>query len=80
MIYYKNLFKLQGATSSREPLLTSSSTTTGTGSAQTPDDDDDNNVYNKPPPFDMLPKLPGVIPVSGHNISTGWLQRQLYHY
>ncbi|XP_044729543.1 transient receptor potential-gamma protein [Chrysoperla carnea] len=63
----------QGATSSREPLLTSSSTTTGTGSAQTPDDDDDNNVYNKPPPFDMLPKLPGVIPVSGHNISTGWL-------
>lgn len=74
---------MQGTTSSREPLLTSSSTTTGTGSAQTPDDDE--NEFNpkitttSPSPgaqkeqFNILPKLPGIIPVTGHNISTGWL-------
>ncbi|XP_025831797.1 transient receptor potential-gamma protein [Agrilus planipennis] len=55
---------LPRATSSREPLLyNSSSSTQATGSSQTPEDDYKHN--NGP-----LPKLPGVIPLSGH---TGWL-------
>lgn len=48
--------------SSREPLLyTSSSSNPATGSTQTPDEE-----------FKLLNKLPGVIPLSGHN-NTGWL-------
>lgn len=54
---------------SREPLMYnySSSSNPATGSSQTPDDE------YKPNTSQSLPKLPGVIPVSGHNGPTGWL-------
>ncbi|XP_050300048.1 transient receptor potential-gamma protein isoform X3 [Anthonomus grandis grandis] len=53
--------------SSREPLLyTSSSSNPATGSTQTPDEEFKQNQH-------LLPKLPGVIPLSGHNHNTGWL-------
>ncbi|XP_063903839.1 transient receptor potential-gamma protein isoform X2 [Zophobas morio] len=53
--------------SSREPLLYySSSSNQATGSSQTPEEEFRNNSQS-------LPKLPGVIPLSGHNGPTGWL-------
>ncbi|XP_048519187.1 transient receptor potential-gamma protein-like, partial [Dendroctonus ponderosae] len=53
--------------SSREPLLyTSSSSNPPTGSTQTPDEECKQTQH-------ILPKLPGVIPLSGHNHNTGWL-------
>ncbi|KAJ8960377.1 hypothetical protein NQ314_006067 [Rhamnusium bicolor] len=53
---------------SREPLMyNSSSSNPATGSSQTPDDE------YKPNTSQSLPKLPGVIPLSGHNGPTGWL-------
>ncbi|XP_044748362.1 transient receptor potential-gamma protein isoform X2 [Coccinella septempunctata] len=51
---------------SREPLLYSSSSNQATASSQTPEDDYRNQSQS-------LPKLPGIIPLSGHNNSTGWL-------
>ncbi|CAG9761861.1 unnamed protein product [Ceutorhynchus assimilis] len=52
--------------SSREPLLyTSSSSNPATGSTQTPDEEFRSNQA-------ILPKLPGIIPLSGHN-NAGWL-------
>ncbi|XP_031341305.1 transient receptor potential-gamma protein isoform X1 [Photinus pyralis] len=59
---------LPTGTSSREPLLyNSSSSTQATGSSQTPEDEykQSGQYYN--------PKLPGIIPISGHNGPTGWL-------
>ncbi|XP_068907352.1 transient receptor potential-gamma protein isoform X4 [Tenebrio molitor] len=54
--------------SSREPLLyCSSSSNQATGSSQTPEDEFKGNNSHS------LPKLPGVIPLSGHNGPTGWL-------
>ncbi|KAJ8982358.1 hypothetical protein NQ317_013109 [Molorchus minor] len=53
---------------SREPLMcNSSSSNPATGSLPTPDDE------YKPNTSHSLSKLPGVIPVSGHNGPTGWL-------
>ncbi|KAL3265355.1 hypothetical protein HHI36_009563 [Cryptolaemus montrouzieri] len=53
---------------SREPLLyNSSSSNQATGSSQTPEDEYKNQTSHS------LPKLPGVIPLDGHNNSTGWL-------
>lgn len=55
-------------TSSREPLLYySSSSNQATGSSQTPEEEFKGNNSQS------LPKLPGVIPLSGHNGPTGWL-------
>ncbi|XP_017783884.1 PREDICTED: transient receptor potential-gamma protein-like [Nicrophorus vespilloides] len=55
-------------TSSREPLLyNSSSSNPTTCSSQTPEDEYKGNTGSS------LPKLPGVIPLSGHNGPTGWL-------
>lgn len=52
--------------SSREPLLySSSSSNQATGSSQTPEEEFKANS--------ILPKLPGVIPLSGHNGPAGWL-------
>ncbi|XP_066245604.1 transient receptor potential-gamma protein [Euwallacea similis] len=52
--------------SSREPLLhTSSSSNPATGSTQTPDEEFKNGSQ-------LLTKLPGVIPLGGHN-NAGWL-------
>lgn len=54
--------------SSREPLLCySSSSNQATGSSQTPEEEF--KTHNS----QSLPKLPGVIPLSGHNGPTGWL-------
>lgn len=60
---------MPGSGTSREPLMYnySSSSNPATGSSQTPDDD------YKPNTSQSLSKLPGVIPVSGHNGPTGWL-------
>lgn len=54
--------------SSREPLLNNSSYSSNpaTGSSQTPEDEYRHNGQG-------LPKLPGVIPLSGHNGPAGWL-------
>lgn len=53
--------------SSREPLLyNSSSSNQATGSSQTPEEEYRNNGQG-------LSKLPGVIPLSGHNCPSGWL-------
>lgn len=52
--------------SSREPLIYTSSSNPTTGSSQTPEDDYKANSQS-------LPKLPGVIPLSGHNGPSGWL-------
>ncbi|GJQ65198.1 hypothetical protein Trydic_g7337 [Trypoxylus dichotomus] len=53
--------------SSREPLLyNSSSSNQATGSSQTPEEEYRNNGQG-------LNKLPGVIPLSGHNCPSGWL-------
>lgn len=59
----------QGA-SSREPLLynSSNSSNQATGSSQTPEDE-----YKQHNSVQPLPKLPGVIPLSGHNGPSGWL-------
>lgn len=59
----------QGA-SSREPLLynSSNSSNPATGSSQTPEDE-----YKQHNSIQPLPKLPGVIPLSGHNGPSGWL-------
>lgn len=58
---------LPTGTSSREPLLyhSSSSTQATTGSSQTPEDE-----YKQ---GHLYPKLPGIIPLSGHNGPAGWL-------
>ncbi|KAK9870767.1 hypothetical protein WA026_009728 [Henosepilachna vigintioctopunctata] len=53
---------------SREPLLyNSSSSNPATGSSQTPEDEYRNQTSQS------LPKLPGVIPLGGHNTMAGWL-------
>lgn len=58
---------LPTGTSSREPLLyNSSSSTQATGSSQTPEDEYKQNSQ-------YYPKLPGIIPISGHNGPAGWL-------
>lgn len=57
---------IPGGISSREPLIYSSSSNPTTGSSQTPEDDFKSNGQS-------LPKLPGVIPLSGHNGPSGWL-------
>lgn len=52
---------------SREPLLyNSSSSNQATASSQTPEEDYKNQSQS-------LPKLPGIIPLSGHTNATGWL-------
>lgn len=52
---------------SREPLLYNSSTSNPTtNSSQTPEDEYKTHTQS-------LPKLPGVIPLSGHNGPSGWL-------
>ncbi|CAG9820158.1 unnamed protein product, partial [Phaedon cochleariae] len=57
---------------SREPLLfNSSSSNQATGSIQTPEEEEYHP--NAPSTSQSLPKLPGVIPVSGYNGPTGWL-------
>lgn len=54
--------------SSREPLLyNSSSSNQATGSSQTPEEEYRNNGQG------LTTKLPGVIPLSGHNCPSGWL-------
>lgn len=57
---------ITGGVSSREPLIYTSSSNPTTGSSQTPEDDFKSNSQS-------LPKLPGVIPLSGHNGPSGWL-------
>lgn len=57
-----------GHGASREPLIynSSNSSNQATGSSQTPEDEYRNTMQS-------LPKLPGVIPLSGHNGPSGWL-------
>ncbi|XP_019868467.2 transient receptor potential-gamma protein [Aethina tumida] len=58
--------------SSKEPLLYNSSSSNQAGS-QTPDDEKNEVLYEESPSSYNLPKLPGIIPLSGHNGPSGWL-------
>ena len=57
-------------TSSRELLMNTSSSTQYTGSTQTPDDEYKANSYER---CDVFEKLPGIMPVSGHQCVADWI-------
>ncbi|CAH0560164.1 unnamed protein product [Brassicogethes aeneus] len=62
---------LPSGSSSKEPLLYNSSSSTNQNGSQTPEDEKE--VPGSAGTSYELPKLPGIIPLTGHNGPSGWL-------